>query len=195
MGFLYVCRQDTTTPLEFYRVRKAGDPVRQKSALRAELEEIGLSESVIQTAESGLYTDAQLEKLKRQKLELKQTISDLTDARHTVNAAVALEEADRTNRPSTDGASSSTAQKEPVHDMLTRSRIIANAPRSYHSVASRPAILAAPTTKTASTSPSPPSFRPLRHRCTSPRPLDFPAKTPESFATSVSKQTPSHHLQ
>ncbi|KAF2468754.1 uncharacterized protein BDR25DRAFT_372597 [Lindgomyces ingoldianus] len=86
IGFLYVCRQDDKvvpdTPLEGPRVAHGtlDDHYHDeglKSDLRRELEGIGLSQYVISAAERGEYTAQQLKKLKLQKLELKQAISDI----------------------------------------------------------------------------------------------------------------------
>ncbi|KAF1933332.1 uncharacterized protein M421DRAFT_52334 [Didymella exigua CBS 183.55] len=78
IGFLYECRQDCSSPSlhDLLAAAEDGEPPRPKSPLRSELEDIGLSESVIRTAEQGQYTSAQLEILKAQKQDLKQTIDD-----------------------------------------------------------------------------------------------------------------------
>ena len=78
LGWVYVCRQDsyqqgtamfvpTKTPVEL--------ELNEQSQLRAELQAIGLSNSVIEAAEKDFYTLEQLEILKLQKLHLKQVIS------------------------------------------------------------------------------------------------------------------------
>jgi hypothetical protein len=80
IGFLYVCRQDV--PQDELPI---SEPLDQEEDLKGELEhpslaaelrEVGLSESVIEAATNGLYTDDQLEKLKAQKLALKKAIED-----------------------------------------------------------------------------------------------------------------------
>jgi hypothetical protein len=77
MRFLYECRQDDDIAFSHCAVVDDEDPDEQaKSHLRQELEHIGLSESVIVTAEQGGYTEQQLEKLKALKQELKQAIAD-----------------------------------------------------------------------------------------------------------------------
>lgn len=80
VGFLYVCRQDDLPSPADYN----SDPGRfadPKSELRKELERIGLSESIILTAERGEYSPTQLAKIKALKLELKQAIEDAVLAR------------------------------------------------------------------------------------------------------------------
>ncbi|KAF2635285.1 hypothetical protein P280DRAFT_412071 [Massarina eburnea CBS 473.64] len=76
LGFLYACRQDCDYDSLASRPgtgdANAND---QKSDLCRELEMIGLSKSIIATAEEGKYTEEQLEKLKTLKLELNQVIS------------------------------------------------------------------------------------------------------------------------
>ncbi|CAN9231467.1 unnamed protein product [Alternaria alternata] len=81
IGFLYECRQDhKITTLRTILSKEHGRIEPVKSALRQELERIGLSESIIRNAESGHYTATQLKKLKELKLELKQVISDTRQA-------------------------------------------------------------------------------------------------------------------
>lgn len=91
MGFLYVCAQDrehdpTSQPEGTSADTNLSD-VSTVSQLRRELSEIGLSESVIRTAEQGLYTPTQLEHLKSLKLELKKTIDFIEGARVSAFAA------------------------------------------------------------------------------------------------------------
>lgn len=90
IGFLYECRQDCSSPsLHQLLSGQAGEePVRPKSPLRSELEGIGLSESVIRTAEQGHYTPTQLAILKSQKTDLKQIIEDSIQG-NQINDAVA----------------------------------------------------------------------------------------------------------
>lgn len=73
LGWVYTCRQDTV-PSNFFESRPSPEP---KSPLRQELEEIGLSNSIIAGAERGEYTHAQLEKLKAQKMNLRMVISSI----------------------------------------------------------------------------------------------------------------------
>jgi hypothetical protein len=78
LGFVYACRQDLVyNVLDFPGASQQVTDDKQQSGtsqLRRELSNIGLSESVIQMAEKGLYTTAQLEKLKSQKRDLKRAI-------------------------------------------------------------------------------------------------------------------------
>ncbi|KAF3053896.1 hypothetical protein E8E11_011707 [Didymella keratinophila] len=78
IGFLYECRQDYSSPSlhDLLAEPEDAEPPRPKSPLRSELEKIGLSESVIRTAEQGRYSPMQLETLKAQKQDLKQVIED-----------------------------------------------------------------------------------------------------------------------
>jgi hypothetical protein len=76
LGFLYVCRQERD--VAYFENLTANAPDENyfaKSDLRREMEEIGLSESVIATAEQGLYTDQQIKKLKVKKTELNGVIA------------------------------------------------------------------------------------------------------------------------
>jgi hypothetical protein len=107
IGFLYECKQDCKPRLLRTLLSEDQDKIEPvKSAVRQELERIGLGESIIITAESGHYTDAQLDKLKELKLELQQVISD------TQQAAQASDVVSRLNAMakapySTDGTSTS----------------------------------------------------------------------------------------
>jgi hypothetical protein len=105
MGFLYVCAQDAVPKPSRPRNAPIGDSdgsvddATAAATRRDELEQIGVSESIIQTAERGLYTDAQLDLLKHQKLHLKQSIEDVTANRLSLQLLDTL-----TSRPSnTDG--------------------------------------------------------------------------------------------
>jgi hypothetical protein len=81
IGFLYECRQDSDAEsLHDLLSQDAAKMEPAKSELRKELESIGLSESIIVTAESGHYSKAQLNKLKELKLELRETIADMRQA-------------------------------------------------------------------------------------------------------------------
>lgn len=119
VGFLYVCRQDhvpipsTSDSLEAHNQGSPGQEVSPKSELRQELEEIGLSESVILAAERDEYTPAQLAKLKALKIELKQAIEDTMQGVQINGVATKL--AAFANGPSNnDGTSNSSLQKDPV---------------------------------------------------------------------------------
>jgi hypothetical protein len=119
VGFLYVCRQDNLPLSDIFgeRVRKNSGQASTKSTLRQELEEVGLSESVIFAAERGEYTDAQLEKLKALKLELKQAIED-TEQGAQINGMAAKLAVFAKTPPNNDGALNSTSQKDPVRELL-----------------------------------------------------------------------------
>jgi CRISPR/Cas system-associated protein Cas10 (large subunit of type III CRISPR-Cas system) len=124
IGFLYECRQDYDVATLHDLLAEDDDDLGEvtKSEVRMQLQWLGLSESVISTAEQGHYTHAQLEKLKAQKKELQQIISDSLQASHINNAAARL--AALVQNPSNhDGASSSTVIKTTVRwreELLTR---------------------------------------------------------------------------
>ncbi|KAJ4352090.1 uncharacterized protein N0V89_007436 [Didymosphaeria variabile] len=81
LGFLYICRQERDMAyLEHHAADEPDANYSAKSPLRREMEHIGLSESVIVTAEQGLYTDQQLEKLKVKKTELNGVIAGALQA-------------------------------------------------------------------------------------------------------------------
>lgn len=105
IGFLYECKQDCDTQsLHDLLEQENEDPVEvAKSDMRLQLEWVGLSESVIRTAEQGHYTSAQLEKLKGQKQELRLIISDALQASQINNAASKLAAMEQTP-PNNDGA-------------------------------------------------------------------------------------------
>ncbi|KAF2126448.1 hypothetical protein P153DRAFT_399229 [Dothidotthia symphoricarpi CBS 119687] len=104
IGFLYECRQDHDGESLYDILSPKEDRIEVvRSTLRVELEVIGLSKSVILTAEQGDYTAAQLELLKSQKRELKQIIADTLQASQ-INDAVAKLAATPSNH---DGALSS----------------------------------------------------------------------------------------
>lgn len=112
IGFLYECRQDCSPP-SLHNLspsqEKVREPIRPKSPLRLELEDIGLSDSVIRTAEQGHYTPTQLEVLKTQKQELKQTIEDSIQGSQ-INDAVARLAALARAPSNNDGTMSSKAK-------------------------------------------------------------------------------------
>lgn len=119
IGFLYECRQDWDTQSLRDMILAAEDedqiePV--KSDMRLQLEWLGLSESVIRVAEQGHYTPAQLEKLKTQKKDLRETISDSLQASHINDAAAklaAIAQAPFNN----DGTSNSVARNDTVREL------------------------------------------------------------------------------
>ncbi|KAF2632984.1 hypothetical protein BU25DRAFT_427760 [Macroventuria anomochaeta] len=108
IGFLYECRQDCNSPSlqDLLSSQEKEGIVRPKSPLRSELEDIGLSESIIRTAEQGHYTPAQLDVLKTQKQELKQIIEDSVQGRQ-INDVVAKLAAFATAPSNNDGAMNS----------------------------------------------------------------------------------------
>ncbi|KAF1837728.1 hypothetical protein BDW02DRAFT_586384 [Decorospora gaudefroyi] len=113
IGFLYECRQDSDAEsLHDHLLSQHVDKIEPvKSDLRQELERIGMSESIILTAESGHYTEAQLAKLMELKLEVRQTISDAREAsqaNETMRRLVALAKAPC----STDGTCNSTPTRD-----------------------------------------------------------------------------------
>ncbi|KAF2439727.1 hypothetical protein P171DRAFT_447727 [Karstenula rhodostoma CBS 690.94] len=89
LGFLYVCRQERD--IAYFETHVANPPDAdhsKKSVLRREMEDIGLSESVIVAAEQGLYTDHQLDKLKAKKTELNGVIAGSLQAAQMRDAIV-----------------------------------------------------------------------------------------------------------
>jgi hypothetical protein len=115
IGFLYECRQDYDGPSLHDLLAEEDDDSGEvvKSDVRVQLQWLGLSESIIASAEQGHYTVAQLEKLKTQKTDLRQIISDSLQASQTNNAAAKL--AALAHAPSNhDGASNSAAIKDLV---------------------------------------------------------------------------------
>lgn len=115
LGFLYECRQDSDVASSHCSAVVDEDSVDEsaKSELRQELEGIGLSESVIATAEQGGYTDQQLEKLKTLKEELKQAIADTVQAQQVSNAMAKLAYYGK-DPSNNDGAFNSSSTKDTV---------------------------------------------------------------------------------
>lgn len=111
IGFLYECRQDCSSPSlhKLLAAQQEKETVPEKSTLRAELEDVGLSECVIRAAEQGHYTPAQLAILKTQKIDLKQIIEDSIQRSHINNAVAKLAAFARTTT-NTDGTMSSTTR-------------------------------------------------------------------------------------
>lgn len=107
LGFLYQCKQDNETEhLSDLISRNTSNIMPVKSRLRKELERAGLSESIITAAESGHYTDQQLQKLKQLKRDLQHTIIDVQQADQANDAISRL--MDMAMAPcGTDGAMSS----------------------------------------------------------------------------------------
>ncbi|EUC40066.1 hypothetical protein COCMIDRAFT_30930 [Bipolaris oryzae ATCC 44560] len=107
IGFLYQCKQDNETEhLSDLISRNTSNIMPVKSRLRKELERAGLSESIITAAESGHYTNHQLQKLKQLKRDLQHTIIDVQQADQANDAISRL--MDMAMAPcGTDGAMSS----------------------------------------------------------------------------------------
>jgi hypothetical protein len=118
IGFLYECRQDCEAEsLCDLLSTENEDPIEPaKSDLRLQLERAGLSESVILTAEKGHYTEAQLEKLKAQKKDLRQIISDSLQGSQ-INNAVAKLSAIAKAPSNNDGALNSQLARDMVHHL------------------------------------------------------------------------------
>ncbi|PVH93075.1 hypothetical protein DM02DRAFT_250166 [Periconia macrospinosa] len=106
LGFLYECRQDCDFGSPYLGMVLDGPPgdACSKSQLRQELEQIGLSESVITTAEKGDYTRAQLDRLKHLKLKLNEEVTAIAQACKTTYAVNKMGD--------TDGAAVSTFTQE-----------------------------------------------------------------------------------
>jgi uncharacterized protein YdcH (DUF465 family) len=119
IGFLYECKQDCDAQsLRDLWEQDNDDPAElPKSDMRLQLEWAGLSDSVIRAAEQGHYTSAQLEKLKGQKLELRQTISDTLQA-NQINNAVSRLQAMEQVPPNNDGAGVSMGKEVCSHGAL-----------------------------------------------------------------------------
>jgi hypothetical protein len=117
MGFLYECRQDCDAKSLRNLILEGDEDENHveaaKSDMRLQLEWLGLSESIITTAELGDYTAVQLETLKGQKKDLRQIISDSLQVTH-INHAVAKLAAIAQTPSSYDGAHSSTMNKDTV---------------------------------------------------------------------------------
>jgi hypothetical protein len=94
VGFLYECKQDCDVqPLRDLIMENSYDEnevIAFKSDQRLQLEKLGLSESVILTAEQCNYSAVQLEKLKTQKKDMRQIISDTSQATHINHAVMRL---------------------------------------------------------------------------------------------------------
>ncbi|XP_014550397.1 hypothetical protein COCVIDRAFT_115536 [Bipolaris victoriae FI3] len=113
IGFLYQCKQDNETEhLSHLISRNTSNIMPVKSRLRKELERAGLSESIIIAAESGHYTNQQLQKLKQLKRDLQHTIIDVQQADQANDAISRL--MDMAMAPcGTDGAMSSLLPADP----------------------------------------------------------------------------------
>ncbi|KAA8618586.1 hypothetical protein PtrSN002B_008369 [Pyrenophora tritici-repentis] len=112
IGFLYECKQDRDFVNLVDLLSPQVDKIKPcKSSLRQELEAIGLSESIILTAEKGHYTDKQLEKLKNLKLELNEIIS-MTEEASQVNDFVSKLTAMVRTPYATDGTYNSVPTKK-----------------------------------------------------------------------------------
>ncbi|KAF2653835.1 hypothetical protein K491DRAFT_602045, partial [Lophiostoma macrostomum CBS 122681] len=114
IGFLYVCRQDqhplSAVSIEHVSAEEHHDCV--QSELHQSLVASGLSASVIETAKRGIYTDDQLQKLKRQRSELKQAIQDVVVGNQINAMAAQLASPTTQGTSNTDGTSSSLLEKE-----------------------------------------------------------------------------------
>ena len=98
----------TKTPMEL--------ELNDQSPLRAELQAIGLSNSVIEAAEQGFYTLEQLEILKLQKLHLKQVISLMVQGFSNNKCSTPITKSSENNPPVTniDGACVNVANNDSV---------------------------------------------------------------------------------
>jgi hypothetical protein len=133
IGFLYECRQDCSASTRSFQELclqgEGGHVSCSKSPLRTELEAAGLSESVIQSAEQGHYTSAQLKVLKAQKLDLRQTIEDSiqgTQINDVVARLAALSSPSSTN----DGTASSKSKDTVTAPALQGSESLVDASQS-----------------------------------------------------------------
>ena len=99
----------TKTPVEL--------ELNDQSQLRAELQAIGLSNSVIEAAEKGFYTLEQLEILKLQKLHLRQVISLAVQGFSNNKCSTLITKSSENNPPVTniDGASVSVTNNDSVN--------------------------------------------------------------------------------
>ncbi|KAJ4984570.1 hypothetical protein SVAN01_09971 [Stagonosporopsis vannaccii] len=115
IGFLYECRQDCSPPSlhDLLSATEDAETGRIDFSLRSELEATGLSKSVIRAAEQGHYTPAQLEILKIQKQDLKQTIEDSIQGIQ-INDVVARLAAFASTPSNNDGAMNSKTNDAPT---------------------------------------------------------------------------------
>ena len=154
IGFLYECRQDCRSPSLHDLLTGQEDVIeiaRPKSPLRSELETIGLSDSVIRTAEQGHYTTAQLEVLKAQKQDLKQIIEDTIQGSQ-INDAVARLAAFARAPSNNDGTMNSKA-KDAVSASALYTHKYTDCDSQQHALSGL-VTLAVPITATVYTSPS-----------------------------------------
>ncbi|OCL15403.1 hypothetical protein AOQ84DRAFT_435023 [Glonium stellatum] len=119
LGWVYICRQDSHQQgtAQFAPKTMPESELNSQSPLRAELEAIGLSNSVIEAAEKDSYTAEQLEILKLQKLHLKQVIS-LTMQIVSNNSSTPTTKLSENSSPITgiDGASVNLTNSDRVSD-------------------------------------------------------------------------------
>lgn len=122
IGFLYECRQDCSSPSLHDLLLGQGneETIQSKSTLRAELEDIGLSESVIRTAEQGHYTTMQLAILKAQKRDLSQIIEDSIQGSQINDVVTRL--AAFAKAPSNNDAALNSKTKDAVSPTATNSQ-------------------------------------------------------------------------
>ncbi|RMZ71174.1 hypothetical protein GMOD_00005688 [Pyrenophora seminiperda CCB06] len=111
IGFLYECKQDCEAETLSHLISNHVDKIEPfRSSLRQELEVVGLSESIIITAEAGHYTDRQLGKLKELKTEVNDIIS-LTEEASQANDFVSKLAAMARTPHTTDGTYNSVPAK------------------------------------------------------------------------------------
>ncbi|OCK82347.1 hypothetical protein K432DRAFT_225425 [Lepidopterella palustris CBS 459.81] len=119
-GWVYVCRQDNQLPFNFPSA--FGDDLADLSSkLREELDEVGLSRSVIETAKKGLYTAEQLEQLKAQKRRVREVIAMAMDPDSNDN-----------NLPNNDGANASHLENKQTQVFPQCSFKVCHACRPYY---------------------------------------------------------------
>jgi hypothetical protein len=163
-GYLYECRENCgpLTPRHHLLKRRGGA---SKSTLRCELEEAGLSESVVSAAEQGHYTDHQLKQLVTQKNDLKQLVEDAAQC-DQINDAIAKLSALTQAATTNDGAPSGKSD-DPVSKSLQRrksyQRLHELTILSWKSVGFEPAIPVDRTTEIASSCRLLLSSRPTSH--------------------------------
>jgi hypothetical protein len=76
MGWLYECQQDRLQEVIAARIRSTVPPSPADSPLVRELQALRFSPSVIQQAAEGLYTDAQVDTLKAQKVKVNKLVEE-----------------------------------------------------------------------------------------------------------------------
>ena len=76
MGWLYECQQDRLQEVVPSRIKLTVPPCSTDSPLIRELQALQFSQSVIQQAADGLYTDAQVDLLKAQKANVNKLLEE-----------------------------------------------------------------------------------------------------------------------